>query len=63
MLINETDVFLEHRRSGARAQAGKTGLVAVSLKHLEYFLHHFLTSNQAYVIDAAVASRTHHVLK
>ena len=64
VLIDEADVFLEHRKSGAGAQADKNALVAVFLKHLEYFSGIiFLTSNRVEVFDAAVASRIHLALQ
>lgn len=64
VLIDEADVFLEHRLSGAGAQAEKNALVAVFLKHLEYFQGIiFLTSNRVDVFDAAVTSRIHLALQ
>jgi len=64
VLIDEADVFLEHRKSGTGAQAEKNALVAVFLKHLEYFQGIiFLTSNRVDVFDAAVKSRIHLALQ
>lgn len=64
VLIDEADVFLEHRKSGTGAQAEKNALVAVFLRHLEYFQGIvFLTSNRVDVFDAAVTSRIHLALQ
>jgi AAA+ superfamily predicted ATPase len=64
VLIDEADVFLEHRKSGAGVQAEKNAFVAVFLKHLEYFQGIiFLTSNRVDVFDAAVQSRIHLALQ
>ena len=64
VLIDEADVFLEHRRSGTGPQAEKNALVAVFLRYLEYFSGIiFLTSNRVDVFDAAVTSRVHLALQ
>lgn len=64
VLIDEADVFLEHRQSGPGAESEKNALVAVFLRHLEYF-HGiiFLTSNRVDVFDAAMKSRIHLALQ
>jgi SpoVK/Ycf46/Vps4 family AAA+-type ATPase len=64
VLIDEADIFLEHRKSGPGANAVNNALVAVFLRHLEYFSGIvFLTSNRVSVFDAAVTSRIHLALQ
>jgi SpoVK/Ycf46/Vps4 family AAA+-type ATPase len=62
VLLDEADVFLESRTDGPDA-AEKNSLVAVFLRHLEYFSGIvFLTTNRVQVFDAAMKSRIHLVL-
>jgi AAA+ superfamily predicted ATPase len=64
VLIDEADIFLEHRKSGPGANAENNALVAVFLRHLEYFSGIiFLTSNRVGVFDTAVTSRIHLALQ
>ncbi|KAI9657237.1 MAG: hypothetical protein M1831_004426 [Alyxoria varia] len=64
VLIDEADVFLEARTSGAKAAADRNGIVAVFLRHLEYFSGiAFLTSNRVEDFDLAVKSRIHLALQ
>lgn len=69
VLIDEADVFLEARKIGTGATAGKdalkqNALVAVFLRQLEYFKGIiFLTSNRVGVFDPAIRSRIHLALQ
>ncbi|KAF2150286.1 P-loop containing nucleoside triphosphate hydrolase protein [Myriangium duriaei CBS 260.36] len=59
VLFDEADVFLEARQGGEGAQE-RNSLVAVFLRHLEYFSGIvFLTTNRVQVFDAAMKSRIH----
>ncbi|KAH8429487.1 ATP-binding protein [Aspergillus melleus] len=63
LLIDEADVFLEKRESGARANLERNALVAVFLRRLEYCQGIiFLTSNRAESFDGAIKSRVHLML-
>jgi AAA+ superfamily predicted ATPase len=58
VLIDEANVFLEHRKSSGGDQSDANALLAVFLRHLEYFQGIiFLASNRVEVFDAAVKSR------
>lgn len=62
VLFDEADVFLEARGNEASGQdaATRNALVAVFLRHLEYFSGIvFLTTNRIHVFDAAMKSRVH----
>jgi SpoVK/Ycf46/Vps4 family AAA+-type ATPase len=60
VLLDEADVFLEARGDDARDAANRNALVAVFLRHLEYFSGIcFLTTNRIQVFDAAMKSRVH----
>lgn len=60
VLLDEADVFLEARQSDTPAQQERNALVAVFLRHLEYFSGIvFLTTNRIQVFDAAMRSRVH----
>ncbi|KAJ9662411.1 hypothetical protein H2201_006120 [Coniosporium apollinis] len=64
VLIDEADVFLEARRSGARDQLEQNSMVAIFLRQLEYFQGIlFLTSNRVEVFDPAIKSRIHLALQ
>lgn len=59
VLLDEADVFLEARDESADA-AQRNAMVAVFLRHLEYFAGIvFLTTNRIHVFDAAMKSRVH----
>ena len=60
VLLDEADVFLESRKDDVADAAERNALVAVFLKHLEYFSGIvFLTTNRIHVFDAAMKSRIH----
>ncbi|KAL9080688.1 MAG: hypothetical protein Q9157_000575 [Trypethelium eluteriae] len=60
VLMDEADVFLEARKDDTPDAAERNALVAVFLKHLEYFSGIvFLTTNRIHVFDAAMKSRIH----
>jgi SpoVK/Ycf46/Vps4 family AAA+-type ATPase len=60
VLIDEADVFLSKRTESGIGYNSHNGLVAVFLKHLEYFPGvMFLTSNRKDEFDDAVESRIH----
>ncbi|KAG9954860.1 P-loop containing nucleoside triphosphate hydrolase protein, partial [Aureobasidium melanogenum] len=60
VLLDEADVFLEARGDDSHDAANRNALVAVSLRHLEYFSGIvFLTTNRIHVFDAAMKSRVH----
>ncbi|KAI0547936.1 P-loop containing nucleoside triphosphate hydrolase protein [Xylaria curta] len=60
VLLDEADVFLEARQDDSPAAAERNALVAVFLRHLEYFSGIvFLTTNRIHVFDAAMKSRVH----
>ncbi|KAK7909002.1 hypothetical protein PG985_014880 [Apiospora marii] len=60
VLLDEADVFLEARQSDSPAHQERKALVAVFLRHLEYFSGIvFLTTNRIHVFDAAMRSRVH----
>ncbi|KAI1751527.1 P-loop containing nucleoside triphosphate hydrolase protein [Xylaria castorea] len=60
VLLDEADVFLEARQEDSPAAAERNALVAVFLRHLEYFSGViFLTTNRIHVFDAAMKSRVH----
>jgi len=60
VLLDEADVFLEARKDDVADAAERNALVAVFLKHLEYFSGIvFLTTNRIHVFDAAMKSRIH----
>lgn len=60
VLLDEADVFLEARRDDSPDAAERNALVAVFLKHLEYFGGIvFLTTNRIHVFDLAMKSRVH----
>ncbi|RPA77319.1 P-loop containing nucleoside triphosphate hydrolase protein, partial [Ascobolus immersus RN42] len=64
VLIDEADVFLEKRLSHGANRLEQNGLVAVFLRHLEYFQGIlFLTSNRDKDFDPAIKSRIHLSLK
>jgi hypothetical protein len=59
VLLDEADVFLEARKDDAAA-ASRNALVAVFLRHLEYFSGIvFLTTNRIHAFDQAMKSRIH----
>ncbi|KAJ6016289.1 hypothetical protein N7540_010880 [Penicillium herquei] len=63
LLIDEADVFLEKRETGARSNLERNALVAVFLNQLEYCQGIvFLTSNRAELFDPAIKSRVHLML-
>ncbi|KAK6005191.1 hypothetical protein QM012_007970 [Aureobasidium pullulans] len=60
VLLDEADVFLEARGDDSHDAANRNALVAVFLRHLEYFSGIvFLTTNRIHVFDAAMKSRVH----
>ncbi|KAI9692396.1 MAG: hypothetical protein M1822_006627 [Bathelium mastoideum] len=60
VLLDEADVFLEARKDDSSDASERNALVAVFLKHLEYFSGIvFLTTNRIHVFDAAMKSRVH----
>jgi AAA+ superfamily predicted ATPase len=60
VLLDEADVFLETRKDDVGDAADRNALVAVFLRHLEYFSGIvFLTTNRIEVFDAAMKSRIH----
>ena len=60
VLLDEADVFLEARQDGSSAHQARNALVAVFLRHLEYFSGIvFLTTNRIHVFDTAMKSRVH----
>ncbi|KAI5205452.1 P-loop containing nucleoside triphosphate hydrolase protein [Aureobasidium subglaciale] len=60
VLLDEADVFLEARRDDSADATNRNALVAVFLRHLEYFSGIvFLTTNRIHVFDAAMKSRVH----
>ena len=60
VLLDEADVFLEARKDDSADASERNALVAVFLKHLEYFSGIvFLTTNRIHVFDAAMKSRIH----
>lgn len=60
VLLDEADVFLETRKDDVADAAERNALVAVFLRHLEYFSGIvFLTTNRIDVFDAAMKSRIH----
>lgn len=60
VLLDEADVFLESRKDDVMHAAERNALVAVFLKHLEYFSGIvFLTTNRIHVLDDAMISRIH----
>ncbi|ETS79926.1 hypothetical protein PFICI_07455 [Pestalotiopsis fici W106-1] len=60
VLLDEADVFLEARRDDSAADGERNALVAVFLRHLEYFSGIvFLTTNRIHVFDDAMKSRIH----
>lgn len=60
VLLDEADVFLEARRGNSPADGERNALVAVFLRHLEYFSGIvFLTTNRVHVFDDAMKSRVH----
>lgn len=60
VLLDEADVFLEARRDESPDAAERNALVAVFLRHLEYFSGIvILTTNRIHVFDAAMKSRVH----
>jgi SpoVK/Ycf46/Vps4 family AAA+-type ATPase len=60
ILFDEADVFLEQRKDDAIDASERNALVAVFLKHLEYFSGIvFLTTNRVGVFDEAMKSRIH----
>ncbi|RYP81369.1 hypothetical protein DL770_005922 [Monosporascus sp. CRB-9-2] len=64
VLLDEADVFLEGRSEVVGVAAEHNALVAVFLKHLEYFSGIvFLTSNRVMVFDKAMKSRIHLALE
>lgn len=64
VLFDEADVFLEGRSDAAGVATEHNALVAVFLKHLEYFSGIvFLTSNRVMVFDKAMKSRIHLALE
>jgi SpoVK/Ycf46/Vps4 family AAA+-type ATPase len=64
VLLDEADVFLEGRSDKAGVKTEHNGLVAIFLKHLEYFSGIvFLTSNRVRVFDQAMTSRIHLALE
>jgi SpoVK/Ycf46/Vps4 family AAA+-type ATPase len=64
VLFDEADVFLEGRSDAPGVATEQNALVAVFLKHLEYFSGIvFLTSNRVGVFDQAMKSRIHLALE
>ena len=64
VLLDEADVFLESRKDDVADAANRNALVAVFLKHLEYFSGIvFLTTNRIHVLDDAMKSRIHLALR
>ncbi|ORY04111.1 P-loop containing nucleoside triphosphate hydrolase protein [Clohesyomyces aquaticus] len=60
VLFDEADVFLETRKDDVADAANRNALVAVFLRHLEYFSGIvFLTTNRVEVFDEAMKSRIH----
>lgn len=60
VLLDEADVFLEARRNNSPADGERNALVAIFLRHLEYFSGIvFLTTNRVHVFDNAMKSRIH----
>ncbi|CBX91215.1 hypothetical protein LEMA_P067230.1 [Plenodomus lingam JN3] len=60
LLIDEADVFLESRKTGAGTSTDKNALVSVFLRVLEYYQGiMFLTTNQIAQFDVAIPSRIH----
>lgn len=60
VLFDEADVFLEARKNDVADAAERNALVAVFLRHLEYFSGIvFLTTNRVHVFDEAMKSRIH----
>ncbi|KAI9703047.1 MAG: hypothetical protein M1820_006038 [Bogoriella megaspora] len=60
VLLDEADVFLEARKDEGADTAERNALVAVFLRHLEYFSGIvFLTTNRIGVFDTAMKSRVH----
>ncbi|KAF9460015.1 P-loop containing nucleoside triphosphate hydrolase protein [Collybia nuda] len=60
VLIDEADVFLEARMTEVSNRLEQNSLVAVFLRHLEYFQGIvFLTSNRGRNFDPAIKSRIH----
>ncbi|KAH7125547.1 P-loop containing nucleoside triphosphate hydrolase protein [Dendryphion nanum] len=60
VVFNEADVFLEMRKDDVADAAQRNALVAIFLKHLEYFSGIvFLTTNRVGVFDNAMRSRIH----
>ncbi|KAF2003041.1 P-loop containing nucleoside triphosphate hydrolase protein [Amniculicola lignicola CBS 123094] len=60
VLFDEADVFLEARKDDVADAAERNALVAVFLRHLEYFSGIvFLTTNRVHVFDEAMKSRIH----
>jgi AAA+ superfamily predicted ATPase len=60
VLLDEADVFLEARKDDVPDAAERNALVAVFLRHLEYFSGIvFLTTNRIHVFDPAMISRIH----
>lgn len=59
VLLDEADVFLEARDDSSH-NAERNALVAILLKHLEYFAGIcFLTTNRLLSLDQAIKSRIH----
>ena len=64
VVLDEADVFLEGRSDEVGVGTQHNALVAVFLKHLEYFSEIvFLTSNRVNVFDKAMKSRIHLALE
>ncbi|KAF2455723.1 P-loop containing nucleoside triphosphate hydrolase protein [Lineolata rhizophorae] len=60
ILLDEADVFFEARKADVADAAERNALVAVFLRHLEYFSGIvFLTTNRIHVFDNAMKSRIH----
>ncbi|KAK7941504.1 uncharacterized protein PG986_013891 [Apiospora aurea] len=60
VLLDEADVFLEARQDNSPVHQHRNALVAVFLRHLEYFSGIvFLTTNRIHVFDGAMRSRVH----
>ncbi|KAF2148055.1 P-loop containing nucleoside triphosphate hydrolase protein [Myriangium duriaei CBS 260.36] len=60
VLFDEADVFLEARKTDGEGAQQRNSMVAVFLRHLEYFSGIvFLTTNRMQVFDAAMKSRVH----
>ncbi|KAH8703539.1 P-loop containing nucleoside triphosphate hydrolase protein [Talaromyces proteolyticus] len=60
ILLDEADVFLEARTDEGNDAVARNALVAVFLRHLEYFSGIvFLTTNRIHVFDPAMKSRIH----